>query len=224
MFSLYWILKTNVFLVYREFDEIDRKLILNSSIHPMRLIHVLTDSSTPKPNYFESSKVLEDLSVYLPTFCMSKINDDLTSSCELIRELKLDSKEIIIYKAHLAFHSGIIRDGDIEWWNNKPNVFVFVTEFICCCYFWVDIRKTNKNEAVIRNGKRLKEIQTILLKTLQRFLFARRNENESSLVLIQLMDIIQEIGFDLKRAYDKDLNELRAKGFLTEYNLLKQYF
>lgn len=111
MFSFYYfiIIKNKCNLVYREFDESDRKLILNSSIHPMRLIHALTDSNTPKPNYFESSKVLEDLSVYLPTFCMSKINDDLTSSCELIRELKLDSKEIIIYKAHLAFHSGIIR-------------------------------------------------------------------------------------------------------------------
>jgi hypothetical protein len=194
----------------------------------MRLIHALTDSNTPKPNYFESSKVLEDLSVYLPTFCMSKINDDLTSSCELIRELKLDSKEIIIYKAHLAFHSGIIRYryGNI-WWNISL-MFLFCNSsswlFSLFLLFLVDIRKTNKNEAVIRNAKRLKEIQTILLKTLQRFLFARRNENESSLVLIQLMDIIQEIGFDLKRAYDKDLNELRAKGFLTEYNLLKLYF
>ena len=76
----------------------------------------------------------------------------------------------------------------------------------------VDIRKSNKN------AKRLKEIQTILLKTLQRFLFARRNENESSLMLIQLMDIIQEISFDLKSAFDNDLNELGAKkAFISAY-------
>lgn len=75
-----------------------------------------------------------------------------------------------------------------------------------------------------KNAKRLKEIQTVLLKTLQRFLFARRNENESSLMLIQLMDIIQEISFDLNSAFDNDLNELGAKKeFIFEYSLLKQY-
>ena len=43
-------------------------------------------------------------------------------------------------------------------------------------------------------------------------------------MLIQLMDIIQEISFDLKSAFDNDLNELGAKKeFLFEYNMLKQY-
>ena len=92
------------FLVYQEFDEIDQRSILLNSIHSIRIVEAITNPDTLQPKYLEfDAEMLKVISVNFPS--LTSINEDLRDLSESLRELRLDSQEITIYKAYLALFS-----------------------------------------------------------------------------------------------------------------------
>ena len=73
------------------------------------------------------------------------------------------------------------------------------------------------------NVTRQFEIQWKLSGALQKFMFTRRNENESSQVLFQLMTIVHDINLELQRGLKKDLENLKSNGYIYEANFLSQF-
>ena len=96
------------FLVYQEFDEIDQRSLLLNSIHSIRIVEAITNPDTLQPKYLEfDSETLKAISDNFPS--LTSINEDLSDLSERLRELQLDSQEIIIYKAYLALFSSNFR-------------------------------------------------------------------------------------------------------------------
>lgn len=70
------------------------------------------------------------------------------------------------------------------------------------------------------NWTRQKRIHFRLWQALRKLMFVRRNENESSQILFQLMACIQQISLSLQEALEADLEKLPLNGYIIE---LKKY-
>ena len=74
--------------------------------------------------------------------------------------------------------------------------------------------------ANFRNRKSHIKNRLILTQALRKFMFARRNENETSWVLFELSTFIYKINLNIQKQLLNDLE--KPTEFRNEYNFLKQ--
>lgn len=207
--------------VFQKLNEVNKHVLLRSSLHPIRLIDAL-NSSLANPNYFdyEDENLLNSIKQLFPAF--SRIKSDLYELSNSVRELKLDNQEMAIYKTYLAFTS-------CKWWR-KFNFSLLIS------YFHSNLKLNGSHPSGDLKGvvlcdskdrpawKYQKQVQFQLSQALRQFMFMRRNESESSKVLFQMMACIQQMSFNLQQALKDDMHHLAINGYTNFFNEFSKYF
>lgn len=193
-----------------KFSASDQKIILIGSIHPLRLLQLIQlqlkreqqdNNSNFELNYFDcDTQTYEKISNQFPVF--NEIKPHYKDLYEIIKDLKLDSKEFALYSAYLAFTTC------------KSRLFVLI-KYLKLKIF---INFLYQGCHGLSNLKQKFETNLELSETMSHYMFLRRNETESSDQLLNIAPWFERLNIKLQmKLYDKCSELIKMGVYLDKF-------